>query len=565
MKTWDTSCVDWKDRLLSGRSLIPDLPLFEEQAQRGLRVFRRLKVPDMQGTPTLGEVCGDWYFPLVAALCGSLDPQTQMRMIQEYFLLVPKGNSKTSYGGALMLTTALVNVRPSAEFHLIAPTIQIAGYAFNQAMGTIRLDPELMKLCQMQPHNRTITNRVTGAKLMIKAADTDVVTGGKQLGTMIDETHVFAKKNNAADIFVELRGALGKRPDGFLIQTTTQSKEPPSGVFATELHQARDVRDGHLKLPLLPILYELPREIATEGGWKERRYWPIVNPNFGKSVREEFLADQVLKAEREGPGQLALIASQHFNVEIGIGLRTDGWAGGEFWLRRADKTLTLEDLLERCEVVVVGVDGGGLDDLFGLAVVGRERGTKRWLAWCHAWAHRIVLERRKSIAQHLLDFETAGELTLVDAKDDEMLGDMTGIVSIVSDVNATGLLAAVVLDTEGPYGELVDALDEIGVSEVSGQIKGVKQGIFLMHAIKTAERKLANGTLIHNGTGLMTWCVGNLKIEATATAIRATKQNAGDKKIDPIMALFDAVSLMQTNPEPTGGSYYREHELRVVL
>ena len=61
----------------------------------------------------------------------------------------------------------------------------------------------------------------------------------------------------------------------------------------------------------------------------------------------------------------------------------------------------------------------------------------------------------------------------------------------------------------------------------------------------------------------MTWCVGNLKIEATATAIRATKQNAGDKKIDPVMALFDAASIMQTNPD-AGGSFYRDHELRVL-
>lgn len=540
------------------RSLIPDLPLFQTQAEKGLRVFKRLKVPDLAGNPTLGEACGAWYLPLVMALCGSLDPETQQRMIQEYFLLVPKGNSKTSYGGALMLTALLVNARPEAEFHLIAPTIQIANYAFKQAIGTIALDAELQKIFQIQRHIRTITHRTTGSTLQIKAADTDVITGGKQVGTMIDETHVFAKKNNAADIFLEIRGALGKRPDGFLIQTTTQSKEPPVGVFATELHQARDVRDGKLRLhpALLPILYELPRSIAADNGWRDRKYWPIVNPNFGLSVNEDFLANQLTKADREGPAALSLLASQHFNVEIGIGLKTDGWAGGEFWLKRADKSLTIEALIERCEVIVVGVDGGGLDDLFGLAVLGREKGTKRWLLWSHAWAHRIVLERRKSIAAQLLDFEKADELTIVDAKEDEMLGDMTGIVAIIEQINDASLLACVVLDSEGPYGELVDELDAIGVTEESGQIKGVKQGIFLMNAIKTAERKLANGSLIHNGTGLMTWCVSNLKIEAMATAIRATKQNAGDKKIDPVMALFDAVSFMQTNPEVVGLSVY---------
>jgi len=561
---WDTSCPDWEDRILAGRSLIPDLPLFEASAQKGLRIFKRLRVPDIAGNPTLAEACGEWFLPLVLALFGSLDPQTQIRMIQEYFLLVPKGNSKTSYGGALMTTALIMNERPEAEFHLIAPTIQIANYAFKQGVGTINLDDDLKRLFHTQPSRRAITHRLTGSVLIIKAADTDVITGGKQVGTFIDETHVLARKSNAADIMVEIRGALGKRPDGFLLQATTQSKDPPHGQFATELHQARDVRDGKLQLPLLPVLYELPRRVIVENGWKDRKYWPLVNPNFGRSVNEGFLADQVLKAEREGSAQLALIASQHFNVEIGIGLRTDGWPGGEFWLQRVDKTLTVQALIERCEVIVVGVDGGGLDDLFGLAVLGRERGTRRWLLWSHAWAHRIVLERRKSIAPQLLDFEKAGELTFVNAKDDEMLGDMTEIVGIVGEVKDAGLLNCVVLDVEGPYGELVDALDEIDVTEEGGQIKGVRQGIFLMGAIKGTERKLANGTLIHNGTSLMTWCVANLKIEATATAIRATKQNAGDKKIDPVMALFDAASIMQTNPDAVGTSHYRDHELRVL-
>jgi phage terminase large subunit-like protein len=61
----------------------------------------------------------------------------------------------------------------------------------------------------------------------------------------------------------------------------------------------------------------------------------------------------------------------------------------------------------------------------------------------------------------------------------------------------------------------------------------------------------------------MDWCVANLKIEPTATAIRATKQNAGDAKIDPAMALFNAVTVMSTNPEARR-SVYEERNLLVL-
>ncbi|MBA9071835.1 phage terminase large subunit-like protein [Methylobacterium sp. RAS18] len=315
-------------------------------------------------------------------------------------------------------------------------------------------------------------------------------------------------------------------------------------MFKQELETARKVRDGEMHLPLLPVLYELPARLVADGGWKDRKLWPLVNPNMGRSVDETFLANQLLKAEQEGGDALALLASQHFNVQIGMGLGGN-WPGAEFWGRGIDTTLTLDALLERSEVVCIGIDGGGLDDLFGLCVLGRDRATRDWLAWTHAWCHRGVLGRRKSIAAKLREFEAADDLTIVD----DELGDTSAIVAIVEQVKDAGLLACVGVDPAG-LGELIEAFAEVGITQDEKLLIGISQGYGLMHAIKGAERKLANGTLRHAGSALATWCIANLKIEPTATAIRATKQNAGDAKIDVAMALFNAVALMVKNPEP---------------
>jgi len=56
---WNTAIADWKERILNGRSLIPDLPIFDTVADKALRIFKRLKVPDMPGTPTFGEICDE--------------------------------------------------------------------------------------------------------------------------------------------------------------------------------------------------------------------------------------------------------------------------------------------------------------------------------------------------------------------------------------------------------------------------------------------------------------------------------------------------------------------------
>src|SRR5207342_3265061 len=100
--------------------------------------------------------------------------------------------------------------------------------------------------------------------------------------------------------------------------------------------------------------------------------------------------------------------AKHLNVEIGLALRSDRWVGADFWERRSSPSLTLDALLERSDVVCMGVDGGGLDDLLGVAVLGRDKKTRQWLLWTHAWCFSVVLHKRKSEAPRLLDLEKSG-------------------------------------------------------------------------------------------------------------------------------------------------------------
>jgi phage terminase large subunit-like protein len=158
-----------------------------------------------------------------------------------------------------------------------------------------------------------------------------------------------------------------------------------------------------------------------------------------------------------------------------------------------------------------------------------------------------VLERRKSIASQLLDFARDGSLTIVDRLPD----DITQVVDLVAQVDESGLLAAVGLDQIG-IGGIIDALAERGIENVEGgdqRVVGISQGWKLAGAIKTAERKLADGTLTHAGQPLMAWAVSNAKVEPRGNALMITKQTAGAAKIDPLIALFNAVALMGMNPE----------------
>ena len=514
----------------------------------------------------MAEAAGEWFREIVGTFLGSLHPETGARLIRELFLLVPKKNSKTTGGAGIMVDALMLNRRPRAEFLFIGPTQAVSDLAFDQAAGMIEGDPHgvLQKRMHIQNHLKTITDRKSGAELKIKTFDASVLTGVKPVGVLIDELHEIAKNSRAARIIGQLRGGMLPNPEAFLAFITTQSDEPPQGVFKAELTVARSIRDGRAAGAMLPILYEFPDDIAksTEkpAPWQDPANWPMVLPNLGKSITLDRLIEDFDTAKAKGEEEIRRWASQHLDLEIGMALKSDRWAGADFWEAAADATITdLEALLARCDVALVGIDGGGLDDLLGLAVLGREKETRRHLLWTHAWAHEIVLERRKDIAATLKDFAAQGHLTIFNTPGQ----DIQEVADIVEQVSQSGLLPdenGIGVDPVG-IGQIVDELSARNLPEKC--VIGISQGWKLSGAIKTAERGLNDKTLVHAGQPMMNWAVSNAKIEPRGNAITITKQAAGSMKIDPLMASFNAVALMSMNPEASG-SVYEERGLTFI-
>lgn len=559
-KTWSTACPDWQERIISGKSLIPFPPLYQESAEMALRIFKQLRLVDVPGEPMMGEVTREWVYEFVAAIFGAYEPTSGVRLIQEFFLLISKKNMKSTLAAGVMLTALILNWRREAEFFIIAPTVEVANNSFKPAKAMIRADEELSALFQVQDHTRTITHRTTGATLKILAAESDTVAGIKGTGVLIEEVWLFGKRAKAADMFTEAKGGLASRPEGFVIYLSTMSDEAPAGVFADLLKRAREVRDGkRVDNRLLPVLYEFPKEMLDSGTYRLPENFYITNPNMGASVSETYLMGEFETAKADGEIALRRFMAKHLNVQIALSLTADYWAGAEFWEESGNRPeINLDWMLEHCEVIDIGVDGGGLDDLLGISAVGRLKDNPRmWAAWFHAWAHPSVLERRKEIAPVLLDFAKQGDLTIVHRIGD----DSDEVAGLAARVYQSGLLDKCGLDPHG-VGAILDAMLEYGVPEDA--VVGVSQGWKLGAAIKTAERKLAEGCFIHSGSAMMNWVVGNARVEPRANGILITKQASGSAKIDPLMAMFDAVSLLSLNPTARGASVYETRGIRML-
>lgn len=573
---WSTACPDWQERIVKAQTLIPFAPLFHANAVEALETFDGLRMVDAANSPTFGEVCRPWVREFVGQIFGAYEDDTGVRHITEFFMLISKKNGKSTTAAAIMLTALILNWRQEAEFIILSPTIEIANNSFKPAAAMVRADPELSQMFDVRDHVREIVHLGTNATLKVVAADSNTVSGKKAVGVLVDELWLFGKNQKAEAMLMEATGGLASRPEGFIIYLTTQSDEPPAGVFKSKLEYARNVRDGVIDDPqFLPVIYEFPTAMLKAKDYLKPENFYVTNPNLtvandpdaGGSVNVAYITREHRKAMEADEGTLRLFLAKHLNVEIGMNLRADRWAGADLWESAAKlPRVSLTYMINNCEVVVGGVDGGGLADLLGAAMIGREKKwtavvipehnddetgqlipeetimVQRWVCWMHAWMHKSVIEYRKDIESKLQDLRKTGLVTLVTRPGQ----DCEQMAACFSRIEKAGLLFQIGFDPSA-IGSLVDALLQAGVE--ADKLVKVNQGYKLAGSIKLIERKLWEGVLVHDGNALGNWCVGNAKTVVRGNGTYVTKQVSGSAKIDPLIALFNCADIMQLNPE----------------
>ncbi|PYF06731.1 phage terminase [Rhodobacter viridis] len=272
--------------------------------ERAVQFLRRLRHP-ASTAPKRAFQLAPWQERIVRRIYGPRDAQGA-RVVKMVFLMIPRGNRKTSLAAALALLHLLGPERvPAGQIIFAASDREQAGIGFREAAEIIRQDRRLEAVTRLyDAHNAPKAIKSTRDGSALKAVSSD---GRAQHGTtptfvLSDEIHVWQGR----ELWEALQSSMAKRAGGLTVIATTAGRGN-EGLAAELYASARGVALGQIVNPeFLPILFE-PEPGADR---EDEALWHRVNPGLahgfaasGKpaAVQTESAPQREARAVHSGP------------------------------------------------------------------------------------------------------------------------------------------------------------------------------------------------------------------------------------------------------------------------
>lgn len=284
-------------------SPIPDPLGYGDRAVRFLKLLRH---PNSTA-PGRAFQLYDWQERIVRRIYGPRHADGS-RVVKTVFLLLPRGNRKTSLAAALSLLHLLGPEKvPAGQVIFAASDREQASIGFREAANIVREDKRLMGVTTIRDafnSLKQITNKQTQGTLRAVSSDGRAQHGTTPSFVLADEIHAWRDR----DLWEALRSGAAKVNDSLLIVATTAGRGSET-LAAEQYDYARRVALGEIENEeYLPILFE----IQPDEDWRDEDVWHRVNPGLAHGFPSLSGLRALAKEAEHRPGDA--YAFQQFNL-----------------------------------------------------------------------------------------------------------------------------------------------------------------------------------------------------------------------------------------------------------
>lgn len=239
------------------------------------------------------------------------------RIVKTVFLMLPRGNRKTSLAAALSLLHVIGPEKtPAGQVIFAASDREQAGIGFREAAEIIRQDKRIVAATRIHDafnSAKQITDLSSGARLRAVSSDGRAQHGTTPAFVLADEIHAW----NGRDLWEALKSGLAKTDDSLLVIATTAGRGHET-LAAEQYDYARRVALGEIDNPeFLPIIF------AAEPGddWQNEDVWHRVNPGLAHGFPSLSGLRSLAKEAKDHPAER--YSFQQYNLNIWHGNSRD--------------------------------------------------------------------------------------------------------------------------------------------------------------------------------------------------------------------------------------------------
>ncbi|WP_215225866.1 terminase large subunit [Echinicola shivajiensis] len=470
---------------------------------------------DLAGKP---YVLQEWEKEIVKNLFGWKSIKTNLRKYREAFILIPRKNSKSTLSSAISLYMILADGEKGGEGYFAASTREQARVAFDILGGMIKNSPELLK--HLKIFRNSIEYSKSNSFFKVVSADAGSLHGANLSFALVDEVH----SHKDGELYDVLKTSMGARSQPLLVSISTAGSNKHHICYQLYDYSKKIINGIIEDETFLPVIFEADENddpFSIETAKK-------ANPSFGKSIKEEYIIEQINKAKAI-PTYLNTYKQLHLNIWVDS---VEAWVSNQDWMANN---------IDYDEDDLLGMDcWAGLDlsnnrDLNAFVLVfPQNNGKFKTLSYTFLPYESAKLKDNISSGKAFLGWAKTKKnhlyLTDLRVRDDDF------IINKIMEIADKFKIKNIAYDRWGAD-QLVTKLEIEGLKFTSfGQ--GYKS---MSPAIKKSESLILQKNLLHNNNPVLKWTISNVKIvKDDAGNVKMSKERSKEK-IDNAVALVMAV------------------------
>lgn len=486
--------------------------------ERAVTFLRRLKHPK-SAAPKGAFQLDAWQERIVRRIYGPRHDDGS-RVVKTVFLLLPRGNRKTSLAAALALLHTIGPERvPGGEVISAASDQKQARIGFDEAANIIRADKRLTKAVRIVDHRNRISLPAAGTFYEAISSDAGTQHGRTPVFVLADELHAWKKR----DLWDVLRSGLPKTPGALVVIATTAGRGQDNVAHELYDYAVKVARGDIIDPAFLPILFEAPRDCD----WRDEAIWHRVNPGLSCGYPDLAGLRQLAREAENRPGDREAFRQLHLNIWLDHS--TDPFVDMTVY-DRGNRIVDLDTLRDR--PCWLGVDLSSTTDLTAIVAAWPDDDDGYTVRpWFFCPAENLRARTDKDGVPYP-QWAEDGHITATPGN----VVDFRAVEDTIRDLCDTYAVQEIAFDPHLARVMMANLIDD-GLPAVE-----MRQGwVTMAPAIKELERAIIAAKFHHGGHPVLRWNFSNIAVETDKAGNKSFHKGKSTDRIDGAQAAAMAV------------------------